>query len=584
MTVDATRRRPAVLLAGGIAFVVLAALAAAVASRPLVADDQWMQIAVGREALRTLSIPDVDHFTFTYEGIRYVEWEWLSGVLFALVHDHFGAIGLGLFRLAVLSATVAVVARAMRRFVPSLVDPAVLAVLFCVTTTLLLRVGIRPHNLGLLLFASMLLLGPSLAANPAWPRQVAVGSIFVLWAQLHPSFVLGSVTLAVGIVDGTRGQGSLRRALERYAPLLGTLGVAALSVPGGARYYAKLSAMSDSPASTEWLPYLDHLGHDHPWFYTFGILVLAFALSVALDRSAWRRLETWLAVIVVVLAFRHVRMISEASVLVAPTLARALGARAEATGDEAPFRPGRLAVVLGLGLVLTLWVLLEIRSGTGAPLYGVDLDTNPVHQARFLVRHRLGGRVFAPTRGANAYLSFAAAPAVKTAFDGRTPQLFPVSFCDDLGRPRSATEFTSLARRMRFDWVVIPGPLFDAEARRWGRTLEASPDFELVSFDAHGLLFGRRGGERGRCGPDCAPYVALAPWRMGAGWASERLATQPAARLVDELERLSRVPDGAAIARGAALDLLDQPGLEAASRERLSRLVGAAPRASGGSR
>jgi succinate dehydrogenase/fumarate reductase flavoprotein subunit len=38
-------------------------------------------------------------------------------------------------------------------------------------------------------------------------------------------------------------------------------------------------------------------------------------------------------------------------------------------------------------------------------------------------------RVYAPTRGANGYLTMVLYPAVTTSFDGRTPQLFPVEHC-----------------------------------------------------------------------------------------------------------------------------------------------------------
>jgi hypothetical protein len=560
-----------------LALAALASLVLAVGSHAIIADDHWVLIATGREALRTLSIPSVDHFSFTYAGHSYVDWEWLSAVVLALAYDSLGASGLITLRLLVLAGTVLAVARRMRPHVDPLRDPAALGVLFGIVVTLHLRVGDRPHNLGLLLLAIVLLTGRRLAQTPTWPGMAGHGALLVIWAQVHPSFSLGIVALLVQILDAMRIPGSPWRNARRWAVAAGLVLLACASVPAGFRYYQVLFGMAGVEVSSEWSPVLDHLGHDHPWFYAFHALVFGLGLSIVLDRDVRRSAETWLAVLLVVMAYRHARMTGDAVVVAAGPIVRAIASRRAAGGGYESASVRRLALVMLLDLVLVGWVWVETVRLYPAPLFSLDRDRNPVSQAAFLREHGLGGRVYAPTRGTNGYLTMMLYPALKTSFDGRTPQLFPVEHCAALEKQMDGETFRSTARSLRFDWVVIPGPLFDAQTRRWGFVVEASGDYELVSFDAHGMLFGRRAGSRGKCGSACAPYSALAPWRMGSDWARQVLDRTSADSLAEELERLARVPDAQQIAAAAAAALAAEPGLNARLKPRLLALAKRTP-------
>ena len=73
-------------------------------------DTGW-HIRTGEWILKNSRVPVTDIFSFTKAGQPWFAWEWLSDVLMAVVHAHFGLAGIVLLSLLLLCSTSAFVYR-----------------------------------------------------------------------------------------------------------------------------------------------------------------------------------------------------------------------------------------------------------------------------------------------------------------------------------------------------------------------------------------------------------------------------------------------------------------------------------------
>src|SRR5437764_10609618 len=70
-------------------------------------------VRVGDFVLNRHAVPRFDVFSFTREGQPWYAWEWLSGVLFSILHGAAGLKGIVLFSAVLIAGTVALLVRHM---------------------------------------------------------------------------------------------------------------------------------------------------------------------------------------------------------------------------------------------------------------------------------------------------------------------------------------------------------------------------------------------------------------------------------------------------------------------------------------
>jgi len=180
---------------------------------PLRSTDLWGHVMYGRQILDKQELPQADPFLPLAKGMPVVDGAWLSQVIFAWVEQHGGTVWLSsLFALSGLG-TYLILARAyyLQARHAWVMMTAMIAVVLVGNSRLL---TIRPETFAALCFSGLLWLIVSSQASeqapldPAlsedadagrrdrpWRMWVGVPVVFLLWANLHGSFVCGIAVL-----------------------------------------------------------------------------------------------------------------------------------------------------------------------------------------------------------------------------------------------------------------------------------------------------------------------------------------------------------------------------------------------------
>ncbi len=278
---------------------------------PLRNPDLFWHLHAGTWIAAHRALPRVDSFSFTAAGKPWVDFEWLSQLLFVLARALGGPTGLWGLKALLVVAIAAALNRALRRAGSGATARALLLSLWACGA--LLYADLRPDLFSVLGLA--LLLGEP-------ERPAAAGSAgayfaaFALWASLHAGFAFGLLALAVrALVLAARG----RRETVRSAAALAICSAAGtLATPYGTGPYRVLLAHGAAAAELsryilEWRP----IALRHPLEALFWLKLLIVVVSVAsAARAAPRRQADFpweLAVVALALAAaaqRHGRLVS----------------------------------------------------------------------------------------------------------------------------------------------------------------------------------------------------------------------------------------------------------------------------------
>lgn len=258
--------------------VALPALAALLVPMPAV--DLAYQLRAGEGILSGNGIPTVDTWTFTVQGTPWLDQQWGAQAMLAAVFRVGGWTGLVVLRAALVGLTFALLVRTIRSawsiasvraggsVIASSARTATLVVLLAFVVAMP-ALALRPQLFGIVLFAATLLV---LVERSVHPRRLWLIPVFAaLWANLHGSFPLGIVLVALAWVDEVallrEPQPPGRPARSRRARLLGSTGLAIIGAVSllatlvspfgldGWRYIERLAANSSiTQQVSEWRP------------------------------------------------------------------------------------------------------------------------------------------------------------------------------------------------------------------------------------------------------------------------------------------------------------------------------------------
>lgn len=297
-------------------------------------------LATGEYILKHESIPRFDPFLATSTPRPWIADQWLADlVLFSLyafgswplLYGAMGAIYLATFYLILYPLTVRTIGA---------------PVLAIGATLLAFKLGqihfiLRPVVFGLGCFAFLAAVvwrreiarrSPAMLRTPRWPLEVVIAPLFVLWANLHPSFVLGILFLALRpialILDRVvRASPTLDRPALRFAWRdLGWATVASCVNPYGLALHRSIIDLGTDPyfmnLHEEWLPPDLSSGVG----LTLLVTLVLFCLSCALERAprSYRSFELLVCLTFSGLALSAVRIIPFFAIAMVVPLARTL--------------------------------------------------------------------------------------------------------------------------------------------------------------------------------------------------------------------------------------------------------------------
>ncbi|MFI5312738.1 MAG: hypothetical protein ACHQ06_01085 [Candidatus Dormibacteria bacterium] len=347
-------------------------VAAALLALPLCLDatsdpDLWWHLRLGQWIVDNHAVPHTEFFSYTANGAPLVAHEWLSELLFWAVHSAVGLAGLAiLLGLATWSGLLALALIARARGASGFVAGVVLLLGAKAMQPI---TGTRPQMFTFALLCwSLFLLDRHLrrGGRAIW----ILAPLVLLWANLHAGFAVGlgvvAIAIAGGVLDATWRHRPDPVKLRRLGTATGALllaAAAALLNPNGVDLY-RYALLGSTPAAhqliQEWQP---------PNFATLemlplALLIVATALSMALNRRRLRPSQVVLAVIGVAAALLAVRNIAIAVALLSPSLAELLPIRYRLPSRRLALPA--IALAAGAAIVVTAVVRLSVDTETRA--------------------------------------------------------------------------------------------------------------------------------------------------------------------------------------------------------------------------
>ena len=468
----------------------------------LLADgDTGWHIRTGELILATGAVPATDPFSFSRAGEPWFAWEWLSDVIFAVVHRYWGLPGI-VFLAGILIALAAIVLfrHMLWRGANGMVALGV--VLVCVGASSIHFLA-RPHVFSLLLLAISLWIldrDRRTAGAAVW----SLVPITALWVNLHGGFLallvcLGLLAAGCGLetwlgrIPPPAGWASVRR----YSLLWAACAAASLANPYGIRLHLHIARYLRS----EWIrEAVDEF--QSPKFRSENLLQFELLLLVALllagSLLARRRIADALPVVAWAhLALGSVRHVPVFAIVCAPLVAselsllwesRARGAAprsvlgiltAVARDSTRDFRRTSLAMP-----ALAVAVILLVPASKW-PRDFPELKF-PVKMVRSQQERLVRARVFTSDQWAD-YLIYRGWPRQKVFIDGRS----------DFYGPAVGKQYLQLANVQPGWEEVLDGWNFDVVLSPPGWPLAAllrqNPGWRVAREDPRAVLFERCG-------------------------------------------------------------------------------------------
>jgi hypothetical protein len=479
--------------------------------------DLWGRLAVGAELIQFHRFPYLETFSFTMQGQPWFDHEWGSGVLFYWVLQTFGSVGLFWLKagLALCTVWVCFGIHSLRR----LKEPVSTAYAagFLLNMYLLLPLivpgystTIRCQQVAFLFYALFLWIlewyrrnNNMLSAESGfghWKPLLGLPVLMLLWANVHGSFLLGLLLIAVYAV-GLLFRSDKRAAVPLLVALLACIAMTLIN-PYGAAYYGYLIKAWFMPRAdvTEWKNVFQAASLLYSVSYTLLFLVyaglsvwrwlkeaprsfpVAPLLLIALGVEGWLHIKLSAFFVLTALALGD-RMTQ------APGFIRAWSAPVRQKVRDITLVLCPVALVLAI-LVLNLPVWLGPKSPVTISVYEQapkrrGLVVYPIGAMRYLQRTNRQGNLWCPFDWGE-FLIWNLHPAVRVSMDGRYEEVYS---------DRLLSEHIRFYKQ--FDWQVptrygatlllLPTDL----RRKAAPSLRQHPEWVLLYEDKTASLYAR---------------------------------------------------------------------------------------------
>jgi hypothetical protein len=480
----------------------LVALVIVIADSAQMSDpDLWGHIRFGQAVLAEHHLITRDPYSYTAFGHQWSNHEWLTEVVMAAAYDTLGVIGLKLWKLVCVTATMLLVAMGMAEAGAA---PRVQLNLFVLAAIALVpQMEFRPQLFTFALLAAMLAILARDNYRRAAPLWLLI-PLMALWANLHGGFIMGIAVLALyaataTIEDFVSGAG-LRHGL-RLGALAFAAFVATMVTPYGLETWSPVLHALRNPMTrisvTDWQPLgfalmrQWHASHAGIIYFLCGIvMIIAFVVTFALAPRGGDLPLVAIAGVMSVAAIVAVRNLPLAIIACALPVARHWSLpidrrreRAQAAGAKVEPMPERSATSPWIALAVA--VLLAAYAGLLSPRLRND-KPYPAGAVAFMQKHNLHGNILGDF-GWGEYLIWHTAPASKVFIDGRYDTVYPYAIIDQyIGFYFDLSGAPAMLTAYPHDLVLIP-PTSGAYTLMAGRT-----EWKLIYRDTVSALFVRK--------------------------------------------------------------------------------------------
>ena len=301
----------------------------------------FTHVATGRLILDS-GIPTEDPYSFTAAGEPWVVQSWLASLVYGVVDEVAGGLGLRLVSL-VLAAVLAALIWRLTAPAATLLPRAGIAALALATGTTFWSP--RPLLAGLVLLAATLVVVGE-GRDPRW-----LVPVFVVWVNVHGSWPLGLVAVACIAIGTHLDGGQARPALRALAWASGSALVAAVVNPIGPKMLVFPLGLLERSEVLQSIVEWQSPSFDELWARVFLLQVVVAVLALA-RRGSFRAAVP--LVVFVAAALLGLRNIPVASIVLLPGMALGLAGMGSLEGRR---REPVGAVLVGFVVVAGLVVV-----------------------------------------------------------------------------------------------------------------------------------------------------------------------------------------------------------------------------------
>jgi len=460
--------------------------------------DLWGHIRFGQAVLAQHHLITQDPYSYTAFGHQWSNHEWLTEVVMAAAYNTLGVIGLKLWKLACVLATMLLVATGIAE---TGAPPMVQLNLFALAAIgLAPQMEFRPQLFTFVLMAAMLTILARHNYRRAAPLWLLI-PLMALWANLHGGFVMGIAVLtlyaATATIDDLASGAGLQRGLG-LAALAFAAFVATLVTPYGLETWSPVLHALRNPmtriAVTDWQPLGFALmrqwqaSHAGIIYFLCGIaMILAFVVTFVLAPRANDLPFVVIAGVMSVAAIVAVRNLPLAIIACALPVARHSSLlidrrreRALTAGAKVEPTPERSATSPWIAVAVA--VMLAVYAGLFSSRLRDD-KPYPAGAVAFMQKHDLHGNILADF-GWGEYLIWHTAPASKLFIDGRYDTVYPYSIIDQyIGFYFNLSGARTVLTAYPHDLVLIP------PTSRAYTLMAGQAEWKLIYRDPDSALF-----------------------------------------------------------------------------------------------
>lgn len=361
--------------------------------------DLWGHLFFGKLALKG-DLVRIDRFSFTAEGLPFINHEWLSEMIFALSQE-----ALGNFGPPIIKVSVAIFALILLWQAITVESLALKAIIFAVLVTIVTPgFSMRPQIFSYLF---ILILGKFCSKKL---NAIHLFLLFGLWANLHGAFLFGLGILSANLIF----KNELSK-VTRFKLIL-SAAIGTIVNPYGVKLWGYLLTELTNPLSSqylaEWAPF-NFQEREIPFFILLTFLIIGSILLIKKIKLAE------LAVLFAsgtlgLLSIRHTPLLALSNVAL---LSRIFGIFPQSFSISQPVKN----FVAALLSFTAIFIVIKIPFSKGIQM---GEDPYPTAFVEYLKSNPICKRVWVPLHWGGMTLA-ELSPEVKVSIDGRWATLYP---------------------------------------------------------------------------------------------------------------------------------------------------------------
>ncbi|HMB65537.1 MAG TPA: hypothetical protein VKO42_01565 [Patescibacteria group bacterium] len=155
--------------------------------------DLGWHLRVGQEVWQEQAVPHINHYNYSWEGVRWVDHEWLLDAFSFGVYDHFGYIALSFVFALLVTLALAIWHRFIQTRMLKKSQGAFFFIIFLLWGAFAMRphVGVRMQEITLLLLVFLLIIIYYYNKNKNIKPLLFLPPLFYFWTCVHGGFLIG---------------------------------------------------------------------------------------------------------------------------------------------------------------------------------------------------------------------------------------------------------------------------------------------------------------------------------------------------------------------------------------------------------